>query len=73
MSEHTEHFDTIVIGGGAAGLSAALMLGRSRRKTLVVDSGLPRNRFAAHMHGALGHEGIDPAELLRKGREKLAA
>ncbi|TQL68380.1 thioredoxin reductase [Nocardioides albertanoniae] len=73
MSEQTEHFDTIVIGGGAAGLSAALMLGRARRKTLVVDSGLPRNRFAAHMHGVLGHEGIDPAELLRKGHEELAA
>ncbi|MFE7226778.1 FAD-dependent oxidoreductase [Nocardioides sp. NPDC057577] len=73
MNAHTEHFDVIVIGGGAAGLSAALMLGRSRRRTLVVDSGLPRNRFAAHMHGVLGHEGVDPAELLSKGREELAA
>ena len=73
MNTPTEHFDVIVIGGGAAGLSAALMLGRARRRTLVVDSGLPRNRFAAHMHGVLGHEGIDPAELLIKGREELAA
>lgn len=73
MTQHTEHFDAIVIGGGAAGLSAALMLGRARRRTLVIDSGLPRNRFAAHMHGVLGHEGIDPAELLRKGRAELAA
>ncbi|NGN93719.1 NAD(P)/FAD-dependent oxidoreductase [Nocardioides sp. KC13] len=73
MNAHTEHLDVIVIGGGAAGLSAALMLGRSRRRTLVIDSGLPRNRFAAHMHGVLGHEGIDPAELLRKGHEELAA
>ncbi|MER7556409.1 FAD-dependent oxidoreductase [Nocardioides sp. NPDC126508] len=73
MNTHPEHLDVIVIGGGAAGLSAALMLGRSRRRTLVVDSGLPRNRFAAHMHGVLGHEGIDPADLLRKGREELAA
>ncbi|MFJ2756365.1 FAD-dependent oxidoreductase [Nocardioides sp. NPDC087217] len=73
MTQHTEDFDAIVIGGGAAGLSAALMLGRSRRRTLVVDSGLPRNRFAAHMHGVLGHEGIDPTDLLRKGREELAA
>ncbi|NYI77618.1 bifunctional NAD(P)/FAD-dependent oxidoreductase/class I SAM-dependent methyltransferase [Nocardioides panzhihuensis] len=73
MTENTEHLDAIVIGGGAAGLSAALMLGRSRRKTLVVDSGLPRNRFAAHMNGVLGHDGLDPAELLRKGREELAA
>ncbi|MEU0313200.1 bifunctional NAD(P)/FAD-dependent oxidoreductase/class I SAM-dependent methyltransferase [Nocardioides sp. NPDC006273] len=72
MTENTEHLDAIVIGGGAAGLSAALMLGRARRRTLVVDSGLPRNRFAAHMHGVLGHEGIDPADLLRKGREELS-
>lgn len=72
-TENTEDFDAIVIGGGAAGLSAALMLGRARRKTLVVDSGLPRNRFAAHMNGVLGHDGLDPAELLRKGREELAA
>ncbi|GGU39596.1 bifunctional NAD(P)/FAD-dependent oxidoreductase/class I SAM-dependent methyltransferase [Nocardioides albus] len=73
MTENTEHLDAIVIGGGAAGLSAALMLGRSRRRTLVVDSGLPRNRFAAHMNGVLGHDGLDPADLLRKGREELAA
>ena len=73
MNTPTEHFDAIVVGGGAAGLSAALMLGRSRRRTLVVDSGLPRNRFTTHMHGVLGHEGIDPAELLRHGREELAA
>ncbi|MEI7057141.1 bifunctional NAD(P)/FAD-dependent oxidoreductase/class I SAM-dependent methyltransferase [Nocardioides sp. CCNWLW239] len=72
MNTHTEHLDVIVIGGGAAGLSAALMLGRSRRRTLVIDSGLPRNRFAAHMHGVLGHEGLDPADLLRKGRDELA-
>ena len=73
MNAPTGHFDVIVIGGGAAGLSAALMLGRSRRRTLVVDSGHPRNRFTTHMHGVLGHEGIDPADLLRKGREELAA
>ncbi|MBB1051703.1 FAD-dependent oxidoreductase, partial [Dietzia sp. CW19] len=66
-----EHWDAIVIGGGAAGLSAALMLGRARRRVLVVDAGEPRNRFAAHMHGVLGHEGMDPLELLRRGREEL--
>ncbi|MET3861316.1 thioredoxin reductase/SAM-dependent methyltransferase [Dietzia sp. 2505] len=71
-NKHTEeHWDTIVIGGGAAGLSAALMLGRARRRVLVVDAGEPRNRFAAHMHGVLGHEGVDPLELLRRGREEL--
>ncbi|QCR20768.1 FAD-dependent oxidoreductase [Agrococcus sp. SGAir0287] len=66
-----ERYDAIVIGGGAAGLSAALMLGRARRRTLVLDAGSPRNRFAAHMHGVLGHDGIDPAELLHRGREEV--
>ena len=60
----TDQWDAVVIGGGAAGLSAAQMLGRSRRRTLVIDGGLPRNRFAAHMHGVLGHDGADPARLL---------
>lgn len=68
---HT-HWDVIVVGGGAAGLSAALMLGRARRRVLVIDAGVPRNRFAAHMHGVLGNEGLDPAELLRRGRDEVA-
>ncbi|GAB3171491.1 NAD(P)/FAD-dependent oxidoreductase [Myceligenerans halotolerans] len=62
----------IVIGGGAAGLSSALMLGRARRRVLVVDAGSPRNRFAAHMHGVLGNEGTDPADLLARGRQEAA-
>lgn len=64
----TRDWDVVVIGGGVAGLSAALMLGRARRRTLVIDAGLPRNRFAGHMHGVLGHDGIDPEELLARGR-----
>lgn len=63
-------WDAVVIGGGVAGLSAAQMLGRSRRRTLVIDGGMPRNRFAAHMHGVLGHDGRPPAELLATGREE---
>ncbi|PZR51956.1 NAD(P)/FAD-dependent oxidoreductase [Xylanimonas oleitrophica] len=66
-------WDVVVVGGGVAGLSAALMLGRARRRTLVVDEGRPRNRFAAHMHGVLGHDGISPAELVRRGRQEVAA
>ncbi len=70
-AESTQTFatpwDTIVIGGGAAGISAALMLGRARRRVLVIDAGEPRNRFAEHMHAVLGHEGVEPAELLRIG------
>ncbi|MBE1877727.1 NAD(P)/FAD-dependent oxidoreductase [Myceligenerans sp. TRM 65318] len=65
-------WDVIVIGGGAAGLSSALMLGRARRRVLVVDAGSPRNRFAAHMHGVLGNEGTDPADLLARGRQEAA-
>ena len=67
-----ENWDVVVAGGGAAGLSAALMLGRARRRVLVVDAGSPRNRFAAHMHGVLGNEGTSPADLLRRGREEAA-
>lgn len=66
-------WDAVVVGGGAAGLSAAQMLGRARRRTLVIDAGAPRNRFAAHMHGVLGHDGLDPAELYARGRAEARA
>ncbi|RNI21098.1 NAD(P)/FAD-dependent oxidoreductase [Flexivirga caeni] len=69
--QHIE-WDVIIAGGGPAGLSAALMLGRSRRRVLVIDSGSPRNRFAAHMHGVLGQEGVAPAELAQRGRAEAA-
>jgi len=68
-----ETWDVIVVGGGAAGLSAALTLGRALRRVVVVDSGQPRNRFAAHMHAVLGNEGTDPAALLERGRAEAAA
>ena len=61
-------WDAIVIGGGAAGLSAAQALGRSLRRTLVVDGGRPRNRFASHMHNAVGLDGTPPLELVARGR-----
>ena len=67
-----EQWDVVVAGGGAAGLSAALMLGRARRRVLVADAGSPRNRFAAHMHGVLGNEGTNPADLLARGRREAA-
>lgn len=69
----TDEWDAVIIGGGAAGLSAAQMLGRSRRRTLVIDGGMPRNRFAAHMHGVLGHDGVDPADLIERGRAEARA
>jgi thioredoxin reductase len=64
--------DVIVIGGGAAGLSAALVLGRARRRVVVVDSGTPRNAPAAHMHGYLSRDGMPPADLLRQGRAEAS-
>ena len=67
-----ELWDSIVIGGGASGLAAALALGRSLRSVLVLDAAAPRNRFADHMHTVLGHEGLPPAELLRTGRTEAA-
>lgn len=67
---HTE-WDVVVIGGGSAGLSAALMLGRSRRRVLVVDGNRPRNAVAAHMHGVLGRDHTSPLDLLAAGRADL--
>ncbi len=64
-------YDVLVVGGGAAGLSAALVLSRARRKVLVVDSGTPRNAPAAHMHGFLSRDGLPPAELLSLGRDEV--
>ncbi|MFF5449244.1 NAD(P)/FAD-dependent oxidoreductase [Streptomyces sp. NPDC012888] len=70
-SRSPEH-DVVVIGGGAAGLSAALTLARARRSVLVIDSGSPRNAPAAHMHGYPGHDGIDPAEWRSRARDEAA-
>lgn len=64
-------WDAVVIGGGVAGLSAAQMLGRARRRTLVIDGGSPRNRFASHVHGVLGHDGVAPEDLLARGRAEV--
>jgi thioredoxin reductase len=69
---HTRTYEVVVIGGGAAGLSAALVLGRARRRTLVVDAGEPRNAPAAHMQGYLSRDGMSPAEFLALGRAEIA-
>src|SRR5690349_20178776 len=63
--------DVKVIGGGAAGRSAALVLSRARRKVLVVDAGSPRNAPASHLHGYLSRDGTAPAELLAAGRDEV--
>lgn len=67
------HHDVIVVGGGFAGLAAATYLGRARRSVLVLDTGRPRNRFAAASHGFLGHDGSAPADILAAARRQLAA
>jgi thioredoxin reductase len=65
-------YDVVVVGGGAAGLSAALVLGRARRRVAVVDAGAPRNAPAAHMQGFLTRDGLPPAELLERGRAEVS-
>lgn len=64
--------DVVVVGGGAAGLSAALVLGRARRRVAVVDAGAPRNAPAAHMQGFLSRDGMPPADLLAEGRAEVS-
>src|SRR4029453_16136517 len=65
-------YDVVVVGGGAAGLSAALVLGRARRRVAVVDAGEPRNAPAAPMPGFLSREGLWPARLVAVGGGEVA-
>lgn len=68
-----EDFDCLIVGGGPAGLTAALALGRSRRKVAVFDEGRPANLNVEHSHGYFTRDGESPAELRRLGREDLTA
>lgn len=72
MTKQSEIKDVVVVGGGAAGLAAGVTLARARRSVVVVDAGQPRNGPAAGVHGLLGLEGINPAELLARGRNEVA-
>jgi thioredoxin reductase len=67
----SESYDVVVVGGSAAGLSAALVLGRARRRVAVVDAGTPRNGPAAHMHGFLSRDGMRPTDLLAAARAEV--
>ncbi len=67
-----DEWECVVVGGGAAGLSAALVLGRARRRTLLVDAGEPSNSAAPAIGGLLGHDRRPPAELYETGRRELA-
>ncbi|MFF5858426.1 NAD(P)/FAD-dependent oxidoreductase [Streptomyces sp. NPDC012751] len=71
MTENSR-YEAVVVGGGAAGLSAALVLGRARRRTLVVDAGEPRNAPSARMRGCRSRDGMAPAAFLAVGREEIA-
>jgi thioredoxin reductase len=64
-------YEVIIIGGSYAGLSAALQLGRARRKVLVIDEGLRRNRFASHSHGFITRDGADPADIAAEARAQV--
>jgi thioredoxin reductase len=65
-------WDCIVVGAGPAGLNAALVLGRARRRVVVLDDARPRNHATHEMHGVLGHDGLDPADLRARGRREIA-
>src|SRR5688572_8021155 len=65
-------YEVVIVGAGPAGLSAALMLGRCRRRAVVIDDGAPRNRAARATHGFLTRDGTAPSELLELGRSELA-
>ena len=64
-------YDVVIVGGGAAGLSGAIVLGRCRRRVFLCDVGQPRNQASRAVHCLLGHEGTPPIELLAKGRCEL--
>ncbi|KQT94651.1 thioredoxin reductase [Marmoricola sp. Leaf446] len=70
-AQQRDGYDVVVVGGGAAGLSGAVALARSRRRVLVVDAGSPRNAPAEGVHNLLGREGVSPLDLLAQGRADL--
>jgi thioredoxin reductase len=67
----TDVYDAVIVGGGPAGLSAAIVLGRCRRRVVLCDVGQPRNQASRAVHCLLGHEGMSPSDLLARGRLEL--
>lgn len=70
MAQET-HYDVTIIGGSYAGLSAAMALGRSLRKVLIIDSGLPCNRQTPHSHNFITHDGSPPALIAGRARQQV--
>ncbi len=66
-------YDAIIIGGSFAGLSAAMYIARARRSVCIIDTGSPRNRFAAHSHGFFAQDGSAPGAMLATARAQVAA
>jgi thioredoxin reductase len=64
-------YEVIIVGGSYAGLSAGMQLARARRRVLIIDAGLPRNRFAVYAHGFLGQDGKRPADIIDEARRQL--
>lgn len=73
LQEHDAPYDAVIIGGGPAGLTCAIFLGRYRRRVLVIDSGRGRNYASDGIHGFLGQHGIEPGELRARGRAEAEA
>ena len=73
MPDQQSVYDCIIIGGGPAGLTCAIFLGRSRRRVLLIHDGKPRNYASRAIHGFLGQHDIPPAELLKRGRAEAEA
>src|SRR5690349_19664385 len=71
--KNIQQFDVAIIGGASAGLAAALILGRSIRKTVVFDTGEPRNKPAAHAHNVFTRDGVSPLEILAIAKDQLKA
>ena len=72
MPNQEPEYDVVIVGGGPAGMSAAVVLGRCMRRVLVIDSGKGRNRSTRAMHGYLTREGIAPSRFKRLARKELA-
>src|SRR5689334_9103114 len=66
-------YDAIIIGGSFAGLSAAMYIARARRSVCIIDTGSPRNRFAAQSHGFFAQDGSAPGAMLATARSQVAA